>query len=159
MIQRVQSLFLLVAAVCFGLACFVPIGTLDIVGMDCTYYIYTPWMLKNGGGNVVQETLYLGLLLVILAVISFAAIFFYKNRPLQSKICTAAIVINFVLLALALLFYPDYAFSQVRQIENLDEVQYTLWALLYIIPLALLYLANKFILKDEKKVRAADRLR
>jgi len=158
MIQRVQSLFLLGAALCFGFACFVPIGTFSAVEMP---YIYTSWMLKTDivNGIAIQETFYVGLLQVILAGISFAAIFFFKNRPLQSKICTAAIVINFVLLGLMLFVYPDRIFPQRFPAQEIVVNFNVLGAFLSIAPLALLYLANKFITKDEKKVRAADRLR
>ena len=155
MIQRIQSLFLLGAAVCFGVACFMPIGELG-------GYIYTPWVLKLNGLNI-RETYYIGLLQVILAAISFVAIFFYKNRPLQSKICTAAIFISFILLILILYVYPGTVFPTIMRMEKVEIQYYSKeqfpWVLLSFIPLAFLYLANKFILKDEKKVRAADRLR
>ena len=150
MIQRIQSLFLLGAALCLGAACFMPIGELGA-------YVYTPWVVKIDGLNI-RETYYIGLLQVILAAISFAAIFFYKNRPLQSKICTAAIIISFIMLLLMLWVYPDRIFPNMPQTSGL-KVEYSLWTLLPIFSVGLLYLANKFILKDEKKVRAADRLR
>jgi hypothetical protein len=157
MIQRVQSLFLLVAAVCFGAACFVAIGTVNVEGMGIGIsYAYSPWVTIIC--KKIFETYYIGLLQVILAMISFVAIFFYKNRPLQSKICTAAIFIGFLLLLLMLYVYPDRIFPNAIGIQGV-EVKYSLWAFLSILPVGLLYLANKFILKDEKKVRAADRLR
>ena len=166
MIQRVQSLFLLGAAVCFGWACFVPIGMFKGSEM---FYVYTPWVLKQDivNGLNVQETYYIGLLQCILAVISFAAIFFYKNRPLQSKICTSAIIISFMLLVLILFVYPDRIFPQIFILlgeyvigsDALNGVRYSPWIALSVLPVAFLYLANKFIVKDEKKVRAADRLR
>jgi hypothetical protein len=157
MIQRIQSLFLLGAAACFGAACFMPIGALN--GAEISY-IYTPWVLKQAlvNGLNVRETYYVGLLQVVLAGISFAAIFFYKNRALQMRICTAAIIIGFILLALMLWVYPDRVFAQMPLTQGL-EVKYSLWSLLSILPVGLLYLANKFILRDEKKIRAADRLR
>ena len=156
MIQRVQSLFLLGATICFGLACFMPIGVINDVEMS---YLYTPWVLKQAivsGLNILQ-TYYIGLLQVILAVICFVAIFFYKKRPMQSKICTAAIFINFVLVVM-LFVYSDRIFPQVFEIEEV-YVNYSPWVALSLLPIAFLYIANKLIMKDEKKVRAADRLR
>ena len=155
MIQRVQSLFLLCAALCFGLACFVPIGTFSVMN---TPYVYTSWVLKTDR-ILVQETFYVGLLQVVLAGMSFATIFVFKNRPLQAKICTAAIVINFILLALMLFVYPDRVFPQQFSTQEIVVNFNFFGAFLSIAPLPLLYLANKFITKDEKKVRAADRLR
>lgn len=43
MIQRIQSLFLLLAAACFTAACLLPIG--DITNQF--YYIYTPWNVHD----------------------------------------------------------------------------------------------------------------
>jgi uncharacterized membrane protein len=156
MIQRIQSLFLLAAAACFGIACFMPIGAFNVGEM----YVYSPWTLSSGG-EFVQETYYIGLLMVILAVMSFVAVFFYKNRPLQSKICMAAILIGVVLLLLMVYVYPDVVFAKRYRTV---EVQYYghgefPWVFLPFVSLVCLYLANRFILRDEKKVRAADRLR
>jgi len=159
MIQRIQSLFLLVAAVCFGVACFVPIGTINVGEMS---FIYSPWMLlREPHSELVQETYYIGLLMAILAVISFVAIFFYKNRATQSKICMAAIFICFVLLLLMLYVFPDVVFAKIianAKVEYYGDGQFP-WVLLSFVSLACLYLADKFIKKDEKKVQAADRLR
>jgi len=156
MIQRIQSLLLLAAALCFGTACFMPIATLNVAEMS---YVYTPWVLKQGivNGFNIRETYYVGLLLVILAVMSVAAIFFYKNRPLQSKICTATILISFIMMVLMLWIYPDRVFSNLPQLAG-AEIQYYNkgqfpWVLLSFVSLACLYFANKFITKDEKKKR------
>jgi len=157
MIQRIQTVLFMIAVVCFSVACFVPIGTMTT---HDTYYVVTSWTLKENipNGAVVYPTYFIGLSQIILAVISFIAIFLYKNRPAQSKFCIAAIVINFVLILLMLYVYPEIVFSKLRQVAG-AELQYSLWALLSILPLACFYFANKFIIKDEKKVRAADRLR
>jgi hypothetical protein len=157
MIQRIQTVLLLVAAVCFAVACFMPVGTITT---HETYYSVTSWALKEGipNGAIVYPTYFIGLLQVILAVISFVAIFLYKNRPRQSKVCIAAVFINFVLILLLLYVYPNVVFSKLWQVAG-AEMQHSLWAMLSVLPLACLYFANKFIIKDEKKVRAADRLR
>jgi len=159
MIQRVQSLFLLCAAVCFGVACLVPIGTIDVGGINC---VYSPWFLiQDNLTAVIQETYYIGLLMVILAVTSFVAIFFYKNRALQSKICMAALFIGIVLMVLMVYVYPDVVFAKKFGVARIQYYGngYFPWVLLSFISLACLYLANRFIIKDEKRVRAADRLR
>jgi hypothetical protein len=162
MIQRIQSVLFLVAAVCFALACFMQVGTITT---HDTYYVVTSWALKVNipDGAIVYPTYFIGLMQIILAFISFVAIFLYKNRPMQSKFCIAAIFVNFVLLILLMWVYPEIVFSKLPQVAGAEIHYYEKgqcpWMLLSIIPLACLYLANKFIIKDEKKVRAADRLR
>ena len=157
MIQRIQSLLLLVAAGCFTAACFVPVGTITTSEM---HYLVTSWMLKEctPDGAVIYPTYFIGLLQIVLAGMSFGAIFFYKNRSRQSKICIAAIFINFILMVLILFVYPNIVFSKLYQVAG-AEMQHSYWAMLSVLPLACLYLANKYIIKDEKKVRATDRLR
>ena len=159
MIQRIQSLFLLAAAACFGIACFMPIGMFTLEGDMLV--VYSPWASLHSSNGFVIETYYIGLLMAILAVMSFVAVFFYKNRPLQSKICMAAILIGVALLLLMVYVYPDVVFP--KKFGNI-EIQYygngqLPWVLLPFVSLVCLYLANRFILRDEKKVRAADRLR
>ena len=162
MIQRIQTVLFLVAAICFAMACFMPIGT--IVAHD-NYYVVTSWALKENipDGAIVHPTYFIGLLQIVLAVMSFVAIFLYKNRSMQSKLCIAAIFINFILLILMLFVYPDVVFSNLYQVAGADIQYYSKgqfpWVFLSFIPLVCLYLANKYIIKDEKKVRAADRLR
>ncbi len=157
MIQRIQTLFLLIASICFAVACFMPIGT---IATNEAYYIITPWALKENipNGAIVHPTYFIGMLQAMLAVISFVAIFLYKKRPAQSKVCVAAIIINFILLILMLWVYPDNILPKLSQIAG-AETRYSLWTLLSIVPLACLYFANKYIIKDEKRIRAADRLR
>jgi len=162
MIQRIQSVLFLIAAICFAVACFKPMGTITTPD---AYYIVTPWALKVNipNGAVIYPTYFIGLMQIILTIISVIAIFLYKNRSMQSKFCIAAIFVNFVLLILLMWVYPETVFSKLPQVAG-AEIQYYgkgqfPWALLSLIPLPCLYLANKFIIKDEKKVRAADRLR
>ena len=157
MIQRIQTVLFLIATICFTVACFMPVGTITT---NESYYIVTSWVLKENisNGDIIQPVYFIGMLQILLAFISFVAIFFYSKRPTQSKICVAAMVINCVLLVLMLWYYPDRVLFKLPQTYG-EEIKYSLWALLSIIPLACLYFANKFILKDEKKLRAADRLR
>ena len=157
MIQRIQSLLLLIATVCFVIACFMPVGTFVV---NDAYYVITSWVAKINilSGETAYPTYFIGLLQIILAALSFVSIFLYKKRLLQSKLCLAGIFLNFILLILMLWVYPDTVLPKVFLQSNI-EIQYSMWALLSIVPLACFYFANKFIIKDEKKVRAADRLR
>jgi hypothetical protein len=154
MIQRIQSLFLLGAGICFAVACFLPVGTLTTAEAQ---YIFTSWSLKEGipDGAIVFQTFYIGLLQAILSILSLVAFFLFKKRPAQSKVCIAAIVINFILIFLMLLLYPETILPKFFS----GELQYSPFALLSVVPLAFLYFANKFIIRDEKKVRAAERIR
>ncbi|MDR1180426.1 MAG: DUF4293 domain-containing protein [Bacteroidales bacterium] len=155
MIQRIQTLLLLIAAICFTVACFMPVGTISTSEI---YYVVTPWVLKENipDGLVIYPTYFIGMLQAMLAIISLVAVFLYKKRTTQSKVCTAAIIINFVLIIVMLWVYPGSILP--NKLPGM-EMEYSLFALLSILPLICLYLANKYIIRDEKMVRAADRLR
>lgn len=157
MIQRIQSLLLLIATICFVVACFMPVAHITT---SEAYYVLTPWSIQENipDGAVIHPTYFIGLLQVLLAALSFITIFLYKKRPLQSKMCLVAMFVNFILLILMLWVYPDRTIPQISQLAG-GELQYSLWTLISIVPLACFYFANKYIMKDEKMVRAADRLR
>ncbi len=157
MIQRIQSLLLLLAAICLIVGIFTPIAT---VTTDNAQYVFTSWSLHENieNGNVLLPTYYIGILQIILAGLSLITIFLYKNRTIQSKLCVAGVVINFILLLLILYVYPDNLFSKIYLLKN-NQLVYSLWTITSIVSLAFLFLANKFILKDEKKIKEAERLR
>lgn len=159
MIQRIQSLLLLFAFVCLAVACFIPIGTITT---DTMYYSYSTWTLHENipDGQTIYSTFILGILDIILAVLGLVCIFLYKKRMVQSKICMAGVLLNLIVVILMLWIYPDILFAKIPAMENQTlNTQYGIGAFLPIISIALFYFANKFIVNDEKKVRAADRLR
>ena len=158
MIQRIQTVLFLVAAICFSIACFMPVGTITTYE---SYYLITSWGLEENipNGEFLHPTYFIGLLQIILAGVSYVAIFLYKKRPTQSRVCIAALILNCILLVVMLWVYPDNILPSRLPFIAGGETIYSKWTLLSMAPLACFYFANKFILKDEKKVRASDRLR
>lgn len=157
MIQRIQSVFLLIAAVCYVCTCFLPIATLTT---SDAYYLFDSWAVRENipEGAVVCNTFYIGLFQLVMAVFSLVIIFVYKNRNLQSRLCLIDIFLGFILIALMLFVYPDMILSKISTIRGFDLV-YSMKTIISMLPILWIYLANKFILKDEKKVRDADRVR
>ena len=99
MIQRLQTLLLLIAAICFATACFMPLGTITTFDMQ---YLFTPWTIKLNiaDGQIIRYTYYIGIMQVVLAIWSLITIFMYKKRPLQSKMCLAMLFLNLILFLL-----------------------------------------------------------
>ncbi len=155
MIQRLQTLLLLIAAICFATACFMPLGTITTFDMQ---YLFTPWTIKLNiaDGQIIRYTYYIGIMQVVLAIWSLITIFMYKKRPLQSKMCLAMLFLNLILILLVCWIYPDVI---IKKTFTGFETSMSLWSLLSVIPIAMFYFSNKLINNDEKKVRAADRLR
>lgn len=157
MIQRVQSLFLLVAAVTAIVVLFIPIGNIiDSTGF-CLYQ-YDAFSLKKEGVGVLS-TLYIALLWGVSAILSLVTIFMYKNRPRQVMMNGINMLVMLAALVSMLYIYPNLVFEKKQFVTSTTMLEFNHLVLISLVPAVSLYLANMFIKKDEKKVRAADRLR
>ena len=58
-----------------------------------------------------------------------------------------------------LYIYPNLVFEKRQIVTTTSVLEFNRLVLISLVPAVCLYLANMFIKKDEKKVRAADRLR
>lgn len=155
MIQRIQSLFLFIvfatslAAFFFPIASFwgelyvIKLGVLE-VEEPIKYDIEWP------------DTLFLTINLALISLLAFVTIFMYKRRKLQVKLIRFNLLLNIVYLALIFFYY-------VPELESLTmtDADYIREPGIYlpIVSALFLVLANRFIMKDEKLVRSADRLR
>ena len=147
MIQRIQSLFLLVSAAFQAWLFKVNIYTLKIEANDLEY---TAWQSTNISSNEIHfNVLHIILQFALIAVTLFT-IFRFRNRPSQMKLC------GYLILGTLL----SFAFS----IYNLFTTNYTEYHFgfgTYLIStLVILYIcAYFFIRKDEELVKSVDRLR
>lgn len=136
MIQRIQSVWLLLAAVCSFL----------------TFKVSFYYGLKAGAA--VNEALNAssGLLLILCAAATgigaFIAIFLYKDR--KTQLWVTAIALLFSLLSLVIYFSKTKSYSDGR---------FSLTAIVSIIIPVFLLLALRGIWKDQKLVKSLDRLR
>lgn len=152
MIQRIQSIFLLLTAVLMGVAVFCPlVEIVDGGKLAITFHSFGIGKLFNAE----YPTWGVLTFAVLSALLAFVNIFLYKNRKLQANIglLTALfIVICFV----ALVVYLSTYLSKM-------EATYTLNAQFGIaLPvLALIFdlLAVSRIKKDDKLVKSLDRIR
>lgn len=162
MIQRIQSLFLLIAAIIPIVLLFLPIG---YVNTQDTQYLFNSIVLKINvpDGHAVIRLYYVALCLVICTALSLIALLSYKNRVRQTQIVSINMIVYLVTLMVMLWICPDLVFKKYFTIINMDyDFQFAHKAVLLIlifVEAICLFLANKFIKKDEALVRAADRLR
>jgi peptidoglycan/LPS O-acetylase OafA/YrhL len=144
MLQRIQTIYLIFAAVISGVAAF----------------IAPFWNEENGEMRLLLDLLQDGsayyraipLLFILSAIGSLVVVFTYKNRTRQIIINRINIVINFLLLGIIVY----HLLSLPGEIEISEKGIGVFIPLLVIVFLAL---ANKAILKDEKLVKSVDRLR
>lgn len=146
MIQRIQSIFLLLAAASgFGVLALPFASTVEAVQGSALFSDKVYSIGDNTG------------LLVLFAVagaLSIASIFLYNNRQLQMKIGRIALIANILGIVLAIvLFWQDL--SKIGSSEVDDGFGIYLPALFIVFA----GLALRAIKKDEALVRSADRLR
>lgn len=150
MIQRIQSIYLLLAAILVTVALCLPVGHFMSADGSVTYPL-VPLGIKTSDGFLSTWGLF-GILLLA-SVIVLCAIFLFRNRILQMRVAVFSSVL------LGGYYVAIFFFVRVLE-EKLDMDFQTAWALF--LPVAgILFelLACRGILHDEKMVKAADRLR
>lgn len=162
MIQRIQSVFLLVAAIIAIVLVFIPYG---YVNTTDTQYLFNSLVLKYNypDGHAVVRVYYVAFTFIVCAALSLIALFSYKNRVRQTQIISINMIVYLVALLLVLWICPDVIFKKYFAIINTNYEYEFAHKLLFVILIAVeavsLYLANRYIKKDEALVRSADRLR
>lgn len=156
MIQRIQSVFLLVAAIVTVILLFIPIG--DIYTAEAQY-TFTCFNVHLPDGKVIMSTLYIALILIASACISLYAIFKYKDRMKQTRIVSLNMLVFLVAIILMIWVFPDFLFQRKGLLQEGDIFRFNYWIMIFVLPPVCMFLANRFIRKDERLVRSADRLR
>jgi len=163
MIQRVQSIFLFIAIIIPIVLIFIPFGKINTVEYQ---YVYDSISLKlniNDGESVLR-LYYLAFCLFLTSVLSGIALFTYKNRIKQMQIVSLTMIVFLITLMLILWICPEIVFKKFFEGKTASyELVYDNKGIPLIIMITIeaicLFLANRFIKKDEKHVRDCERLR
>jgi hypothetical protein len=154
MIQRIQSVYFLLMVLVSVLMFVVPIAHFEtaegVVRWNVGGYD-NPVLL---GEMSISYSKMPGILVVVSAVVSMLALLMYRQRPMQIRICRINMIV--IILFIASLFYVAHGTG-----ESIAVVRYAYlpWAYLSLLLPVFNYLALGAIRRDERKVRAADRLR
>ncbi|HHT53054.1 MAG: DUF4293 domain-containing protein [Bacteroidales bacterium] len=156
MIQRIQSIYLLVAGIVTIVLLFIPIGTLT---SELGFYTYTPFTVHVINTDlVVAKTFFVAILLLLSSIISFVTIFLYKKRKLQVRLINFNMLIVLATLLTMLYIYPKFVFTKIQDLNN-TVLEYNYVILIIALTAMGLYMAKKAIIKDEALVRSSERLR
>lgn len=151
MIQRKQTVYIVLGIIISVLSLCLPLGAFDQQGLTVGTF-YNLWVVTSHGAYdlVVWPLFAIELVTLPLAVV---AIFAYRNRIFQSRLC----MLNILLLIGWYVVYIVY--SQVFQGRYNADYHYSIMSVMPFISIVLYLLARHFILADEKLVRDADRIR
>lgn len=155
MIQRVQSVYLLLTTVLSVL--FLNGNMLrftdasgNVIGMTIS------GILKYHAGSASENPgglLPLVILVFLTAVISFLAVFLFRNRKLQVRITAVALFLAFSVVLTAAV----YAIFVMRKFDA--EILWSIKMALPVLMVIFLFLAYRGIRKDDELVKSYDRLR
>ncbi len=157
MIQRIQSVFLLLASLFVAPLFFLPVA--DFWG-DISYRL-TIYSFGDLSPDAVSPfsanfTLPILLFVVVLTLLPFLAIFLYKKRRFQLRL--VRVVLGLALAFLVLIFF--YYIPMIEKTVDLSANYVSAKGMFApVVALIFLVLAQRFILKDEKLIRSMDRIR
>jgi len=138
MIQRIQSLWLLLASSIAALIWFLPVFSDE----------------ETGKIFFITESLVLLLVVVFSGLISFASIFFFKKRSTQKQF----IILN-ICLALATIALEYFQIENFKSQLGIKQGHWQISAILPFFIILFLVFAYRGIRKDEKLLSSTDRLR
>jgi len=144
MIQRIQSVYLLLAALASG-------GLIFVLNLWTTVKGTDVFALDLFNDDVMLAKL-IPILFIVSAMDAFIAIFLFKNRKLQFVVTRIVILTQLILLGI--LIYLSLTLSGETAVSEKGIGMF-----LPIIVILLSVLANKAIKKDEDLVKSVDRLR
>lgn len=146
MIQRIQSILLLLAAIAVLALYQLPFGSSNQA-------IEASNLFNDRIFNL-QDHIGLLILFTLAGLIAIIAIFMFRNRPLQLTLGRASIISNIIGIILGIVVFMQDSPNMADQTPN-EELGLGLPVLSIIFAL----FALRYINKDEKLVRSMDRLR
>ena len=148
MIQRIQTIYLLLATVVISLTLFLPLATIWQGGNEL---VVKAFFLDGEMGIKAPLPIYMGIILAVATLLPFVTIFLFKKRMLQIRltIFSSVVLIGYYMALVAYIFMLA------------DEASFSpSWTIcLPFVALILNWLAIRGIGADEALVKAYDRLR
>ena len=151
MLQRIQTLYLIIAS--FIVAALLKIPLMSLKTDTEILILHYRGLFDFATKEYITTNLVGIILFVFIVFIPLIAIFLFKNRKLQMKLCNYGIIFN-VLFLIDMAYYVFEAQSQVKL-----SLHSELGLLLPVISIILLFLAKINIKKDEDLIRSVDRIR
>ena len=161
MIQRIQTVYLLLSALLLGLMFFLPLA--HAIGPENSVFRIMVWGYDDPTASsspiVNSLTLAATTLLGATIVLEIITVFRYKKRRLQKRLCTAQIVLLLLTAGVTALRIAFCLLLVVLGEEGFGPVALSVTAAFPLVAAILTLLARRGIVKDDKLVRSLDRIR
>jgi hypothetical protein len=150
MIQRIQSLYILLAFFLGLISLFIPWVTYQQSDVTFVFKLFS-------SDQTVLSAMLTSTMVAIFCAIALGSLISFKNRKRQMMLVK-------VTMAIALMVISAFAFDHYQNIQALKvdgelSMNYGLPAVFPVINLILLWLANRGVKKDEDLIKSVDRLR
>ena len=155
MIQRIQTIYLLLATILMSLALCLPLATVWQGGNEL---VVKAFFLDGEMGFKAPLPIYMGIVLAVATVLPFITIFIYKKRLAQIRLCVSELV----LLVGSIAFIALYCYRLCDLLASLEGNKvFTLGfaSLMPVVAIIPVVLAIRGIARDEALVRSLDRIR
>lgn len=154
MIQRIQSIYLLLAAILMAVTVYSPVVKVQ-QSIICLLQVIDLSLLPQDSKSYFHYLLYIVLVLVIIsALLAFISIFLYKQRKRQITLCminSFIIIVVYILLGVYLFVLTEWV--------NIAFKDFKYGFILPLIALIFNILATSKIKADEKLVQSLNRIR
>ena len=153
MIQRIQTIYLLVVAIIMTIPLYVPIAQL-LIPNDASYNFFTYGVVLIGENSVLQAHYWALLIKNIFTIgVPLVNVFLFKKRFLQLRLCIVEIIL--LIGTMILMLYHIHQFANKMN----AEILYKFSLILHVICIIFMYLAIRGIIKDIKLLKSLDRIR
>ncbi len=158
MLQRIQSVYLAVAALAIILLFFFPLATYynELLG-NYKFFIYGVTCMDPEPG--VHFSLLFTFPLMVLALVSFiltvTTIFLYKKRFLQIRLCAFNLLTILVMIMVIFFFYA----TRISAMTGIEPSYNYTGMIMPLVALVFLILSHRSIKHDEALVKSSERLR
>lgn len=144
MIQRIQSVYLLIATLLSGGLIFILNLWVNEQGIE--FFV----MDSFNSGNILLKVM--AVLFFVSSVLTLIAIFQFKKRQLQFVLGRLSILTNFIILGIVIYFSQNLS-------GEINVSEKGIGLLIPILTVVFVVIANRAIKKDEDLVKSVDRLR
>jgi hypothetical protein len=162
MIQRIQTIYLLLAMICTGFLWMFPLFDVSVraEGVEATASLFANTL----GGDGLSKPVNLFYIYISFLLLNLFGILLYKSRKRQIMICRLNLIIQLLYTIAVYVFYyfgRDFVAKEIFGTASYEAVTFSAQAGIYLLvpPLAFIWLAIRSIKRDEDLIKSLDRLR
>jgi len=163
MLQRIQTIYLLIATVISVLLLIMPIYYVNLIGDDTISGIFGAYGLQSEASENINLPLYL--VFILMAMLSIIAIFSFKKRSKQLLFCRLNLLLQ-ILVGLGFLAFSFFGKDMLKDkfVElgyPIDSIEFSfgLGYFLLFMGIPFIILAINGIKRDENLLKSLERLR